>query len=165
MALAITGVGGNSGIVQQAGAVAPEWLELEVVTTAPGQTYSWQIAGGSSASSETDWGDGSPVVTQTGTGIRTNTYAAAGTYVVRIKASFTSGGNMNLRPAADRARLEKFLGPIPAFPGLVNLSNFSNGCTGLTSLPADLLRYVTGVTILNSFCRGCTGLTSIPPDY
>jgi hypothetical protein len=164
MALAITGVGGNSGIVQQTGAVAPEWLELEVVTTAPGQTYSWQIAAGADASSETDWGDGSPVVTQAGTGIRTNTYAAAGTYVVRIKVSFTSDGNMNLRPLADRTRLRQILGPIPAFPGLINLANFINGCSGLTSLPADLLRYVFGVTTLNNFCRNCSGLTSIPPD-
>jgi hypothetical protein len=168
-ALAIAGNSGNSGIVQQAGAVAPpgpvapEWLELEVVTTAPGQTYSWQIVAGSNASSETDWGDGSPVVTQAGTGIRTSTYAAAGTYVVRIQASFTSGGNISLRPNTDRTRLSKILGPIPAFPGLDNLTTFSSGCTGLTTIPADLLRYVTEVTNFTSFMTNCTRL-QLRPD-
>ena len=169
MALAITGASGNSGIVQQVGAVvppgpvAPEWLELEVVTTAPGQTYSWQIVAGADASSETDWGDGSPVVTQAGAGIRTSTYAAAGTYVVRIQASFTSNGSINLRPNTDRIRLMQILGPIPAFPGLDSLASFINGCTGLTSTPSDLLRYVTAVTNFTNFMANCTRL-QLRPD-
>jgi hypothetical protein len=168
-ALAIAGNSGNSGIVQQAGAVvppgpvAPEWLELEVVTTAPGQTYSWQIVAGSNASSETDWGNGSPVVTQAGTGIRTNTYAAAGTYVVRIQASFGAGGAMSMRPNTDRVRLRKLLSPIPGFAGLINLQAFLLGCTGLTSIPPDLLRYVTAVTNFSSLASNCTQL-QLRPD-
>jgi hypothetical protein len=145
--------------------VAPEWFEVEVVTTDANQTYSWQISAGSSVSSTTDWGDGN-TITQTGTGIRTYTYAAAGTYVVRIQASFSSGGSMNMRPNTDRTRLRRVLGPIPGFAGLTSLASFFSGCTGLTgSIPVDLLLYVVNVTSLASFFFGCTGLTgSIPVD-
>jgi tagatose-1,6-bisphosphate aldolase non-catalytic subunit AgaZ/GatZ len=164
-ALAIAGNSGNSGIVQQAGAVAPEWFEVEVVTTAANQTYSWQISEGSDASSTTDWGDGNTIA-QAGTGIRTYTYAAAGTYVVRIQASFGASGAMNMRPNTDRTRLGRVLGPIPGFAGLTNLTNFFQNCSGLTgSIPADLLRYVVNVTNLTNFFQNCSGLTgSIPAD-
>jgi hypothetical protein len=48
--------------------------------------------------------------------------------------------------------------------GVINLNGFCQNCTGLTSIPVDLLRYVENATTLSSFFRGCTGLTSIPVD-
>jgi len=163
-ALAITGVGGCSGIVQQVTSAPPEWLEVQVTTTAPGQTYSWEASAGTSVSSTTDWGDGSGLDTQAGVGIRTKTYAAAGVYTVRIQASFGSGGAMNMRPNADRTRLAKVLSPIPNFAGLSVLSDCFNGCTGLTSLPADLLRYTVNVNNLSFFIHSCPNIASLPTD-
>ena len=72
---------------------------------------------------------------------------------------------MNMRPNTDRTRLRRVLGPIPG-AGLINLSSFFSGCTGLTgSIPVDLLRYVVNVVSLAGFFNGCSGLTgSIPVD-
>jgi len=163
----LSGLSGISGIVPGV-AVAPpvpgpEWFEVEVVTTAPNQTYSWRISAGSDVSSTTDWGDGS-TITHTGTGQRFKLYAVAGTYVVRIKASFGSGGEMDMRPSVDRVRLRRILSPIPGFTGLTSLSNFCLGCSGLTgSIPVDLLRYAVNVTSLASFFNNCTRL-QLQPD-
>jgi hypothetical protein len=169
-ALAITGDSGASGVVRRAGGgvvgpTEPSWFEIEVVTTGPGQTYSWNASAGTSVSSTTDWGDGSTII-QTGIGIRQRTYAAAGTYVVRIQASFGSGGGFEMRPNVDRTRLARILGPIPGFSGLTTLANFVSGCSGLTgTIPADLLKYVPNVTTLQNFFANCSGLTgTIPAD-
>jgi len=172
MGLALTGTPGISGIVPGAIAVAPpepvapEWLEFEVTTTAPNQTYSWQIAAGTGISATTQWGDGT-TQTHTAAGIFTKTYASAGVYTVRIQASWATSGTFNLRPNADRTRLTRLLSPIPGFAGLTNLLNFLNGCTGLTgSIPTDFLRYVVNVTNFSALFSGCTGLTgSIPTDF
>jgi hypothetical protein len=165
MGLAGLALSGLGAIVP--GAVVPpgpEWFEVEVLTTAANQTYSWQIAAGSNASSTTDWGDGSSLDTQAGTGIRTHTYAAAGTYVVRIKAAFGSAGSMNMRPLTDRTRLTRLLSPIPGFVGLASLQNFCTGCTGLAGgIPGDLLRYVVNVVSLAGFFQNCTSLAGSTP--
>jgi hypothetical protein len=169
-ALAIAGNSGNSGIVQQAGAVAPpgpvapEWLEFEVTTTAANQTYAWAISG-TGISATTQWGDGTTTTTTTAGNIE-KTYAAAGVYTVRIQAAWTSSGLFNLRPTTDRTRVTRLLSPIPNFPGLVSLVSFCNGCSGITgSIPVDLLRYVVNVTSLLNFFNGCSGITgSIPVD-
>jgi len=143
---------------------SPEWLEMQVVTTAPNQTYSWQITAGDTINATTQWGDGTSS-THNAIGIYTKTYASAGTYRVRIRASFGSGGAFNLRPNADRTRLNAFFGPIPTFQGLASLMNLINGCTGLTSLPSDFLWHNTSVTTMQGMMSGCTGLTSLPADF
>ena len=165
-ALAIAGNSGNSGIVQQfASPFSPEWLEVEITTTAPNQTYSWQASAGTSVSSTTDWGDGSGLDTQAGVGIRTKTYAAAGVYTVRVQASFGFEGAMNMRPNTDRARLTRLLGPIPGFQGLSSLLNFATGCFNLRgTIPGDLLRYVTQVTNLQGLLFNCQSLTGEVPE-
>jgi len=164
MALAITGVGGNSGIVQRVGA-EPEWFEVEVTTTAPGQTYSWQIVTGTAISATTEWGDGT-TSTHTVAGAYTKTYASAGVYTVRIKASFGSNGWFTLRPFADRTRLTGLLSPIPAFSGLTSIRDLCNGCTGLaTPLIQDFLRYINPSNISGTF-TGCSNLSgSVPVGF
>jgi len=137
-----------------------------VTTSAPGQTYSWQASAGTSVSSTTDWGDGSAIDAQSGIGIRSKTYAAAGVYTVRIQASFGSGGAMNMRPNTDRTRLTRLLTPIPGFSGLTSLSGFILDCAGITgSLPVDLFRYNPLLTNVSFFAQSCTGITgSLPVD-
>jgi hypothetical protein len=163
----LAGLPGLSGIVPGV-AVAPpvpgpEWFEVEVVTTAANQTYSWRISAGSDVSSTTDWGDGN-TITQTGTGQRSKQYAVAGTYVVRIKASFGSGGAMDMRPNPDRIRLRRIRSPIPGFTGLTSLANFCFGCSGLAvGIPTDLLRYVPDVTDLSNFFNSCSSLPGTLP--
>lgn len=154
----IPGVQGLGGIVPGAAAPAePEWLEFEVTTTAANQTYSWQITTGNDVNATTQWGDGT-TQTHTEPGVFTKTYAAAGTYTVRIKMSFTSFGRFNLRPGTDRTRLTGLLSPIPAFPNLIGIPSICNGCTGLVgATPSGFLRYVD-VDFMASMFLNCSGL-------
>jgi len=144
----------------------PTHLEVEVTTTAPNETYSWQISAGTAINAATEWGDGT-TSTHTAAGIYSKTYAEAGVYTLRIQASFGTGGAFNMRPSTDRTRLTRLLGGIPAFPGLTSLENCFSECTGLTGqIPTDLLRYVTGVTNLTAFFSTCSGLVgSMPVDF
>jgi len=157
------GVGNLISLTSSSTLIDPEWLELQVVTTAANQTYSWQSSAGTSPNHTTEWGDGN-ITTHTANGIYTNTYASAGTYTLRIKCFWGSNGAFNIRPNSDRTRLTGLLSPIPNFPGLRSLSSFMQACTGVTSLPNDLLRYVVNVTNLDSFMNSCTGVTSLPND-
>jgi hypothetical protein len=154
-ALATTGKSGVSGIVRRAeSAAAPEWLEFRVVIPAPGDTYSWRIDAGSSVTAFTDWGDGGAIEAHSGVGTFTHVFAAAGSYTVKIKAAFGSGGAFRLTDGgADRLNLAQLLSPIPAFPGLTSILGFCQSCSGLTgSFPVDFLRYATTlVTANNSF--------------
>lgn len=160
----VSGVSGLSGIV--GGEAAPQWFEVEVTTTAPNETYSWQITSGTAINAVTEWGDGT-TSTHTAVGIYTKTYAAAGVYRIRIQASFGSGGAFNMRPNADRTRLTRLRSPIPGFTGLAGIPSFLAACTGLTGeIPANFLRYVTSVTTLTFAINNCPGLTgAIAVDF
>ena len=164
-ALAITGASGNSGIVQLGGGAVPEWFEVEVTTTAANQTYSWQISAGTAINAETQWGDGT-TQTHTATGIYTKTYANAGVYTLRLKASFGANGAFNMRPGSDRTRLSRLLSPVPPFPGLTSLGSLLFGCTGITnSIPADFLRYAGPVVTFSNLFRDCSNIAgAIPAD-
>jgi hypothetical protein len=143
--------------------VEPEWFEMQVTTTAPNQTYSWQSGAGTSPNHITEWGDGT-TTTHTANGSYTHTYANAGTYTLRIKCAWASNGAFNMRPNPDRLSLTALLGPIPGFPGLINLNVLIANCTGITTLPPDLLRYTVNVTSMSLFIANCTGITTLPPD-
>jgi hypothetical protein len=159
--------GGNLGglLVWAQPAIAPsepEWLEVQVTTTAANQTYSWQSSAGTSPNHTTEWGDGT-VTTHTANDIYSNTYAVAGVYTLRIKCSWASGGAFNMRPRIDRIRLTKLISPIPAFPGLSSLSAIFSNSSGLTGLiPVDFLRYTTNVTNHVSLFLNCTQLQMQP---
>ena len=147
---------------------SPKTWNLTVVTTDVSQDYTVDINAGTSPSITVDWGDGSAADLYNSTGQKTHTYAAAGTYTVKLSGSFASGGNIRLGSnAGNRARLRATKAVCP-IPGLVDFSSTFRNCTGLTgSIPADLFRYNTAVSS-NGFREtflACSGLTgSIPAD-
>lgn len=149
------------------GRTAPATWDLTVVTTAVNQTYTIDINAGTTPSILIDWGDGYSE-TYTTTGQKTRTYAASGTYTVKLSGSFSSGGNIRFGSnAADRARL-KATGDVPFIPGLLNFRETFSECTGLAgSIPANLFRYNPQITdqAFHYTFYGCTGITgSIPAD-
>ena len=145
--------------------IADAWT-LTIQTTAPLQAYSLDINSGTNIKIDIDWGDG--VVTRyTTTGIKSHTYALAGTYRVRVSGSMTAG---NIRQDSTgtyaNAPKVKATSAIKGITGLLNFSFTFYGCTGLTSLPTDLFRYNTAVSTSGFFQTfyGCTGLTVLPTD-
>jgi hypothetical protein len=140
----------------------PGYWELTIETTGASQDYSIDINAGSSVDITVDWGDGNAPVNYNTTGVKTCTYASAGTYSIKITGSIV-GGNIRLNVAGVSQRL-KSTGIIGGITGLTSFANTFYDCTGLTSLPADLFRYYPAIAdygFAGTF-RGCTGLTSIP---
>ncbi len=153
----------NGGLFANASSPPTAWY-LTVVTTGASQDYTVYIYSGTGVSIVIDWGDTSSN-TYSSTGQKTHTYASAGTYTIKISGAFTSGGNIRLGSnAGNRSRL-KSVYPVPNLNGFTSLSYSLKDCTGITSIPTDLLKYVTKVTNLSSFMYGCSGLTGpIPTD-
>jgi hypothetical protein len=144
----------------------PSVWNLTVVTTGASQDYTVDINAGSGINITIDWGDGSAPVNYTTTGQKTNTYANAGTYILKISGSFSSGGNIRFGSNGGNSSRLKSTGIIPLIPGMTSFSRIFYFCTGLTgSIPVDLFRYNTLATTFNDCFRDSTGLTgSIPAD-
>jgi len=145
--------------------MVPTW-RLEIETTGASQAYSFNIASGSDIDLDVDWGDGT-VETITTTGIKSHTYADAGTYYMHIRGSGT-GLSIRQDSTSDYANAQKVksTSAIRGIQGIVNFRDtFRN--TAITSIPADLFRYNTLVSTsgFDSTFRNCSGLTgSIPAD-
>jgi urea transporter len=138
----------------------PTW-DVGIQTTGANQTFSVNIFSGTSPNITVDWGDGT-VETFTTTGVKTRTYASAGSYTVKISGSFASGGNIRLGDTtAERARVQS-TSVIPMIPGLTSFTQTFRDCTSLTSIPAGLFANNTAVTNFGDTFRNCTSLTSIP---
>ena len=140
---------------------------LTVQTTGVNQTWTVDINSGTSPAITIDWGDGS-LNEYTTTGLKTHTYAAAGTYVAKLRGQFASGGNIRFGSDAGNRQRLKSTSAVPYIPGLLSFNATFSSCTGLTgSIPTDLFRYNTQVSTygFNQTFYGCTGLTgSIPTD-
>ena len=153
----------NGGLFSNTSSQPTTW-DLTVVTTGASQDYTVDLYSGSGVDIYIDWGDSS-ANSYTSTGQKTHTYASAGTYTIKISGAFTSGGNIRLGSnAGNRSRL-KSVYPVPNLNGFTSLSSSLKDCTGITSIPTDLLKYVTQVTNLSYFMYGCTGLdNAVPAD-
>ena len=145
--------------------IQKKWWRLEIETTGASQAYSFNIASGSDIDLDVDWGDGT-VETITTTGIKSHTYADAGTYYMRIRGS---GTGLSIRQDSTsgyaNAQKVKSTSAIRGIQGIVNFQEtFRN--TAITRIPADLFRYNTLVSTsgFSHTFLGCTGLTSIPAD-
>ena len=141
----------------------PAYWELTVQTTGASQDFAVNIYDGSSVSITIDWDDGSAPVLYNTTGIKTCTYAAAGTYYPKISGSIVDGDIRIGIDADTRGRL-KATAPIGGVTGLKYFNQTFYGCTGLTSLPVDLFRYNTLVSTQGFYrtFRGCNKLTLNP---
>ena len=143
----------------------PVWA-LTVQTTDVNQTWTVDINAGTSPEITIDWGDGS-LNEYTTTGLKTHTYAAAGTYVAKLRGLFASGGIIRFGSDAGNRQRLKSTSAVPYIPGLFSFNSTFRDCTGLTgAIPADLFRYNTQVYD-NGFedtFYGCTGLTGAIPD-
>lgn len=101
------------------------------------------------------WGDGSANETVSDTGGSTyirHTYAAAGTYKVKISGSMTMYGRssgVNLAGQTLLTRIDSF-GKL----GLTSLSRAFRSCTGLTSVPKTLPSKVTNMAVMFHSCSG-----------
>jgi len=132
-----------------------------IQTTDVNQTFSVNIASGTGPNITIDWGDGT-VQNYTTTGVKTRTYASAGSYTVKISGSFASGGNIRLGDSfAQKARVQ-LTSVISTIPGLISFNSTFQDCTSLTSIPAGLFDNNTAVTNFSQCFRGCSSLTSIP---
>ena len=141
----------------------PAYWKLTVQTTGVSQDFAVNIYAGSSVSITIDWDDGSAPVLYNTTGIKTCTYAAAGTYYPKISGSIVDGDIRIGIDADTRGRL-KATAPIGGVTGLKYFYQTFYGCTGLTSLPVDLFRYNTLVSTEGFYqtFRGCNKLTLNP---
>jgi len=138
----------------------PTW-DVNILTNGTNQTFSVNIVTGTNPNITVDWGDGT-VETFTTTGVKTRTYASAGSYTVKISGSFASNGNITLGSTNfERARVQS-TSVIPTISGLTGFNATFNGCTSLTSIPSGLFDNNTAVTSFGSTFFGCTSLTSIP---
>ena len=78
--LTCTGAGRSA-----AAAGLPDYWTFNVVTTAPGQTYTLQAVGVNALQTcVVDWGDGGATENWTGDALRSHVYAAANTYTVTV---------------------------------------------------------------------------------
>ena len=138
----------------------PAYWKLTVQTTGVSQDFAVNVYAGSSVSITIDWDDGSAPVLYNTTGIKTCTYAAAGTYYPKISGSIVDGDIRIGIDADTRGRL-KATAPIGGVTGLKYFSQTFYGCTGLTSLPVDLFRYNTLVSTegFRQTFYGCNKLT------
>jgi hypothetical protein len=135
--------------------------DIGIQTTDVNQTFSVNIASGTSPNITVDWGDGT-IETFTTTGVKTRTYASAGNYTVKIRGSFASNGNIRLgNTSAERARVRS-TSAIPLIPGLSNFVSTFIGCNSLSSIPSDLFAYNPNVTSFLQTFLNCFSLASIP---
>ncbi len=144
--------------------VEPAYWEMTVQTPSDGATWTINIAAGITPNITVDWGDSSSN-NYNSTGVKDHVYATAGTYTVKISGSFASSGNIRLGKVGNKSYLKATLA-VGGITGLINFRETFQGCTGLTSLPADLFRYNTAVStsgFTNTF-SDCPGLTSLPAD-
>ena len=145
--------------------MADHW-RLTIRTTAAAQAYSLDINSGTGIDIDIDWGDGT-VLKYTTLGIKSRTYALAGTYRVRVSGSMTAG---NIRQDSTgtyaNAPKVKATSAVKGITGILNFKATFYGCTGLTSLPTDLFRYNTAVSTsgFDETFYGCTALTALPVD-
>jgi hypothetical protein len=138
----------------------PTW-DIGITTTSSNQTFSINIVEGISPNINVNWGDGT-VETFNTTGVKTRTYASAGSYIVKISGSFASGGNIRLgNTGTEKARI-KSTSVIPIISGLTSLNSAFSFCPSLTSIPAGLFDNNTAVKSFDGTFYNCTSLTSIP---
>jgi hypothetical protein len=135
------------------------------------QSYSWKI----------DWGDGTTPETATGTSSAAatipHTYADGGvTHQIKIYPNgkpsqgwFNAFGSGDMQPSSNVAKIKTIDTPVitsfmRTMGGYAYYYMF-RGCTGLTSIPADLLSATTLATYCYAYMfQSCTGLTAIPAD-
>jgi hypothetical protein len=134
------------------------------------QSYDWKIK----------WGDGS-IETVSGTSgpsaTSPHTYSSGGTHTITItpngKATqgwFNAFGSSSSQDASNLAKIKELKSSITSRMRTMNTYAFEGifrGCTGLTSLPADLL---PATNLGSGYCYryafyGCTGLTSLPSGF
>jgi hypothetical protein len=145
--------------------VEPDYWEMTVTTPSDAATWSVNIAAGSTPNILVNWGDSSSD-TYTITGVKNHEYATAGTYTVRISGTFASGGCIRLGNTGNFAYL-KTVQPVGGITKIGNFQSSMRGCTGLTSLPENLFRWVIPGAAGNAFYDTfyeCTGLSSIPAN-
>ena len=105
-----------------------------------------------------NWGDGATETITTGSE-KVHTYASTGTYNLRI-----TGAARTLAFSGMAGALKAILAPLQGITGITGLTSFCYTCSGLTSLPADLFRYLPTVEQFGNVFFMCSGLTSLPED-
>ena len=139
----------------------PSYWGLTVTTSSGGQNFYIEIVAGTSIDITVDWGDGTSN-TYKSTGSKSHKYTDAGTYLIKVSGSIVNGHIRIGGTSSDKARLQE-TGVIGGITGLIHFTDTFSGCTGLTSLPADLFKYHPTVAdnAFNSTFTGCTGLTTL----
>ena len=143
---------------------SPCW-ELTVQTTGASEAYSLDINSGTDIDVTINWGDGT-ITNYNSTGIKSNTYASAGTYSVRVYGTMTAG-NIRQDSTGTYANAPK-VKATSAIIGITGWSKFESTFrnTRITTLPADTFKIHTAVSSAGFFrtFSGCTSLTTIPTD-
>ncbi|RZA26128.1 MAG: BspA family leucine-rich repeat surface protein [Proteobacteria bacterium] len=123
--------------------------------TSDSQSISLPIYNGGTYNFVVQWGDGSDSIVTSYTG-GTHSYAAAGTYTVKITGTIT-GWNFN--NGLDRKKILNISawGPLR----LGNTAHYFSGASNLTITATDTLNTTGTINFYDSFA-GCTSITTIP---
>ncbi|MGI6573490.1 MAG: hypothetical protein ACOX19_08825 [Fermentimonas sp.] len=118
-----------------------------------------------------NWGDGASqtinkYASLPDVAIASHTYAGAGTYTITIYSDQPDPSNVQMpqitfHDYGGEKNLTAILDPFPNM-GATSFQSCLSGCTKLTSIPEDLFRYNTQVTIFTFCFSDCTGLTTLP---
>lgn len=139
----------------------PSYWGLTVTTSSGGQIFFIEIVAGTSIDITVDWGDGTSN-TYVSTNLKSHKYTGAGTYLIKVSGSIVNG-HIRIGGNSSAKALLQETGVIGGITGLIHFTETFSGCTGLTSLPADLFRYHPTVAdnAFDSTFTGCTGLTTL----
>lgn len=144
-------------------------LNLTVVVTAPGQSYSINLISGNTPVIKIKWGDGSEN-DYTSLGIKTHVYASAGEDVIQISGSYASGGAIRLNQSPPGGVTLKATGIFPPsqyLSGISNVQRMFDTVSINTPLPMGLFKNIaSGITNVSYCFLNDTGLngTAVPVD-
>jgi len=144
-------------------------LNLTVVVTAPGQSYSINLISGNTPVIKIKWGDGSEN-DYTSLGIKTHVYTGAGEYIIQISGSYTSGGAIRLNqspPGGVTLKATGIFPPVQYLSGIANVQRMFDTVSINTPLPMRLFKNIASDILLVNYCfQNDTGLngTDVPVD-
>jgi hypothetical protein len=124
----------------------PAYWEITVETATSPQDFLWNLQAGSGINLNVDYGVGAGAVNYVSTGIKTNTYATAGTYPVRFSGGAASA--LSIRFGASSGLTPTLVTATKAVGGVSNIVNFTETFrrTALASVPSDLFRWQTALS-------------------
>ena len=142
----------SSGSRSSSSSAAPQYWEIELTTTAPGETAYIGIV--NPGPLEVDWGDGSPPVAYSTSGAKGHAYVAPGAHTVRMSGTITAFGYDRGVSGASK------LTAVGVIRGVAGLTRLNLGGTSITALPPGFLDNAPNLQY--ALFSGCPYLATLP---